>query len=60
MKDHVPAFVIFHESVLLEISSARPRTLAALSRIKGIGESKMSRYGEEILGMVGKASSAGN
>jgi ATP-dependent DNA helicase RecQ len=60
MKDHVPAFVIFHDSVLLEISSARPRTLAALSRIKGIGESKMSRYGEEILGMVGKASSAGN
>jgi ATP-dependent DNA helicase RecQ len=57
-QDEVPAFVIFHDSVLLEISSARPRTLAALSRIKGIGESKMNRYGEEILQMVGKGSAA--
>jgi ATP-dependent DNA helicase RecQ len=60
VKDHVPAFVIFHDSVLLEISLARPRTLAALSRIKGIGESKMNRYGEEILRMVGRGSAATN
>jgi ATP-dependent DNA helicase RecQ len=60
VKDQVPAFVIFHDSVLLEISSARPRTLAALSRIKGIGENKMNRYGEEILRMVGKSSAATN
>jgi ATP-dependent DNA helicase RecQ len=60
VKDHVPAFVIFHDSVLLEISSARPRTLAALSRIKGVGESKVNRYGEEILRMVGKSSAATN
>ena len=58
--DEVPAFVIFHDSVLLEISLARPRTMAALSRIKGIGESKMNRYGEEILRMVGKGSPATN
>jgi ATP-dependent DNA helicase RecQ len=60
VKDHVPAFVIFHDSVLLEISSARPRTLAALSRIKGVGESKMNRYGDEILRMVSKGSAATN
>jgi len=60
VRDHVPAFVIFHDSVLLEISSAQPRTLAALSRIKGVGESKMNRYGEEILRMVGKSSAATN
>ena len=56
----VPAFVILHDSVLLEISSARPRTLAALSRIKGIGESKINRYGDEILRIVGKAAGAGS
>jgi ATP-dependent DNA helicase RecQ len=60
VKDHVPAFVIFHDSVLQEISSARPRTLAALSRIKGIGENKMNRYGEEIMRMIGKGSAATN
>jgi len=59
-QDEVPAFVIFHDSVLLEISLARPRTLASLSRIKGIGESKMNRYGEEILRLVGKGSAAAN
>src|SRR5579862_2095152 len=58
--DKVPAFVIFHDAVLLEISSARPRTLAALSRIKGIGESKMNRYGEEVLRIVGKGAAATN
>jgi len=58
-QDKVPAFVIFHDLVLLEIASARPRTLAALSRIKGIGESKLMRYGEEILRLVGKGSAAG-
>jgi len=60
VQDKVPAFVIFHDSVLLEISSARPRTLKALSGIKGIGESKMKRYGPEILRLVGKGSAATN
>jgi len=54
-EDKVPAFVIFHDSVLAEISSAKPRTLEALFGIKGIGESKMSRYGDEILRVVAKA-----
>src|SRR5262249_973020 len=45
----VPAFVIFHDSVLAEISATKPRTLEALNGIKGIGENKLARYGEEML-----------
>jgi ATP-dependent DNA helicase RecQ len=50
----IPAFVIFHDSVLAEISAAKPRTLEALYRIKGIGENKLERYGDEILRVVAK------
>src|SRR5262249_21398542 len=53
-EDEVPAFVIFHDSVLAEISSAKPRTLEALYGIKGVGENKLARYGEEILRVVAK------
>lgn len=59
-RDKVPAFVIFHDAVLLAISSVRPGTLAALSRIKGIGESKMNRYGDEILRIVGESPAGTN
>jgi ATP-dependent DNA helicase RecQ len=52
--DQLPAFVIFHDSVLAEISAAKPRTLEALCGIKGIGENKLARYGEEILHIVAK------
>ena len=53
--DKVPAFVIFHDSVLAEISLARPRTLEALFGIKGIGGNKLARFGEEILRVVARA-----
>jgi ATP-dependent DNA helicase RecQ len=53
-EDVLPAFVIFHDSVLAEISAVKPRTLEALCGIKGIGENKLARYGEEILRVVAK------
>jgi len=49
----VPAFVIFHDSVLAEIASAKPRTLESLCGIKGIGENKLARFGDEIVQVVG-------
>src|SRR5262249_39662184 len=59
-EDALPAFVIFHDAVLTEISAAKPRTLDALSCIKGIGENKLARYGEEILRVVAKAMGRSN
>jgi ATP-dependent DNA helicase RecQ len=47
--DGVPAFVVASDAVLLEIADRRPTTLPALGRLKGIGPSKLARYGEEIL-----------
>jgi ATP-dependent DNA helicase RecQ len=45
----VPAYVVFHDSTLMAIAAARPASLAALLRVHGVGDSKLRRYGEEVL-----------
>ena len=51
-EENVPAFVILHDSVLREIARSRPRDKVALSAISGIGESKLARFGEALVGIV--------
>ena len=51
-QDNVPAFVILHDSVLSAISLAKPASAAELSRVGGIGENKLARFGEPILRIV--------
>ena len=51
-EENVPAFVILHDSVLREIARSRPQDKAALSTISGIGESKLARFGEAVVGIV--------
>ena len=45
----VPPYVIFHDSVLREICSAPPVDLDDLGEIKGVGASKLQRYGAAVL-----------
>jgi superfamily II DNA helicase RecQ len=45
----VPAFVVFHDATLAAIASARPTTLVELLRVSGVGESKLRKYGDEVL-----------
>ncbi|MBQ0992395.1 DNA helicase RecQ [Micromonospora sp. H61] len=45
----VPAYVIFHDATLRQIASDAPSTLADLSRVSGVGENKLAKYGEQIL-----------
>ena len=47
--DAVPAYVVAHDQTLAAIVDADPRSLPALRRVKGMGPSKLDRYGEEIL-----------
>ncbi len=54
----VPAYVIFHDSVLLEIAARRPASLDALATIKGIGTSKQQRYGAALLACVAEQDAA--
>ncbi len=48
----VPPYVIFHDTVLRAIAAARPATPAALGALKGVGASKLARYGKAVLGLV--------
>jgi ATP-dependent DNA helicase RecQ len=45
----VPAYVIFHDATLRQIATQTPATLAELSTVSGVGDSKLARYGEQIL-----------
>ena len=47
--DGVPAFVILHDSTLEFLCASRPGSVPQLKAIPGIGETKLERYGEEIL-----------
>ncbi|WP_028968628.1 DNA helicase RecQ [Sphingomonas sp. URHD0057] len=51
----VPAYVIFHDSTLREIAAARPRNLAELAQVNGVGEAKLARYGDAMLAAVAAA-----
>jgi len=48
-EQNVPAYVIFHDSTLRAIAQAAPDDLDELSRVPGIGASKLDRYGEAVL-----------
>jgi DNA helicase-2/ATP-dependent DNA helicase PcrA len=50
-----PPYVISHDATLAAIAEARPASIEALWRVKGIGPSKADRYGEEILAVVARA-----
>ncbi len=45
----LPPYVIFHDSVLREIASRNPADVAELGTIKGVGASKLDRYGDKVL-----------
>jgi ATP-dependent DNA helicase RecQ len=39
--------------VLRDIAAQRPQTLDELAQIKGVGASKLDRYGRHVLGVLG-------
>ena len=50
--DAVAPFIVFHDSTIESIAALRPRSIAELRRVPGIGPMKLDRYGEEIIGVV--------
>ncbi len=52
-EESVPAFVVFTDATLQLIAEQRPTSPAALLRISGVGPSKLERYGEALLAVVG-------
>ena len=48
----VPPYVIFHDSTLVEMCSAAPKTLDAFSKLSGVGERKLMKYGEAFIATI--------
>ena len=45
-------YQIMHTKTLLELVQLLPQNLAALKKVKGIGEAKVKQFGEELLAMI--------
>ena len=45
----VPPYVIFHDATLLEILNNKPSSLSEMAKITGVGQAKLTRYGDEFL-----------
>ena len=55
----VPAYVVFNDATLRQIAAVRPSTLAQLSEISGVGETKLARYGQQVLDVLGDGAPSG-
>jgi DNA helicase-2/ATP-dependent DNA helicase PcrA len=47
-----PAYTVLADAALHEIAVARPASLAELSRVRGVGPSKLEQFGAAILAVV--------
>ncbi len=54
----VPAYVVFSDATLAGIASARPADEQALRAVSGVGENKLTRYGQAVLEVVAGVSVA--
>ncbi|WP_030466632.1 DNA helicase RecQ [Lentzea aerocolonigenes] len=48
----VPAYVIFHDATLKAIAASRPTSLTELGAVSGVGQAKLTKYGDQILEVV--------
>lgn len=48
-KEGIPAYAIFTNEQLAKMVTERVETLAALAKIDGVGESRLKKYGTEML-----------
>ena len=49
---NVPPYVIFHDATLVEMVERQPQNREQLSRITGVGESKLEKYADDFLAVI--------
>jgi DNA helicase-2/ATP-dependent DNA helicase PcrA len=47
-----PAYCVFTDATLVAIAEQKPGTVAALVAIPGIGQAKLDKFGDDVLGLV--------
>ena len=51
-RENVPPYIIFADSTLREMSKYYPQDYDSILNIKGVGEAKLKRYGDEFLDVI--------
>jgi len=51
----VPAYVVFSDATLVAIADRAPATAAELAQVPGVGPTKLQRYAEPVLAVLGGA-----
>jgi DNA helicase-2/ATP-dependent DNA helicase PcrA len=54
----VPPYVVFSDATLVAIADARPENRAGLAKISGVGPTKLTRYADPVLAVLGGADPA--
>ncbi len=50
--EKVPAYIVFSDRTLAEMAVRRPASLDAMSKVRGVGETKLAKYGESFLAVI--------
>ncbi len=56
----MPAYVIFHDATLRAIATLNPKTLAELGTVSGVGQGKLTKFGQQVLDTLNGADPAGS
>jgi ATP-dependent DNA helicase RecQ len=48
----VPAYVVFHDTTLVELARIRPTNLQSLRQVHGLGEKKNADFGAALVGTI--------
>ncbi|WP_416833001.1 MAG: DNA helicase RecQ [Erythrobacter sp.] len=48
----IPAYIIFHDSVLRAMANDRPHTIAQMGQLQGVGEKKLDTWGDAFLQVI--------
>lgn len=51
-RENIPPYIVFSDQTLREMSEIMPTDKTALLGIKGVGEAKLKRYGEDFLAAI--------
>ena len=54
----MPPYIIFNDASLREMAQRQPTTLQEFSRIVGVGQAKLTRYGEQFVQLIRQRSQA--
>lgn len=52
LEQKVPPYMVFHDKTLIEMAKLKPKSLAEMSKISGVGEAKIKSYGKVFLDVV--------